>query len=84
MAAPVGVELAKQPVLVDRLGDAAKARERACRRDRKGRIDRTRRIIEGYHQVVLTNRGGQPGSRAKREASCTAAWPIARPLFERF
>jgi hypothetical protein len=61
MAAPVGVELAKQPVLVDHLGDAAKARERARRRDRKGRIDRTRRIIERYHQVVSTNLAGQPG-----------------------
>ena len=61
MAAPVGVELAKQPVPVDPLGDAAKARERAFFRDQKGRIDRTRRIIERYHQVVLTNLAGQPG-----------------------
>src|SRR5260370_41840897 len=61
MAAPVGVELAKQPVPVDTLGDAAKARERAFFRDQKGRIDRTRRIIERYHQVVLANLAGQPG-----------------------
>ena len=61
MAAPVGVELAKQPVPVDPLGDAAKARERAFFRDQKGRIDRTRRIIERCHQVVLANLAGQPG-----------------------
>jgi len=52
MAAPVGVEFAKQPVLVDHLADAAKARSRAFLLDQKRRVHRTRRIIERDYQIV--------------------------------
>jgi hypothetical protein len=79
MAAPVGVELAKQPVPVDPLGDAAKARERAFFRDQNGRIDRTRRIIERYHQVVLAAMPERFGAGRTNPAACKLSrvtlWP---------
>jgi hypothetical protein len=61
MAAPVGAELAKQPVPLDHLGQTAKARLGALLRDEKGRADRARRVIKGDHQVKLPLLSGQPG-----------------------
>jgi hypothetical protein len=61
MAAPAGVELAKQPVLVDHLVDRAKARWGAFLNNEKSRVDRARRVIERYHQVVLAIIARQPG-----------------------
>jgi hypothetical protein len=54
MGAAVGIEFAKQPVRVEHLGNAAKAREGAFLLDEGSRLDRPHRIIERDHQVVLT------------------------------
>jgi hypothetical protein len=61
MAAPVGIELAKQPVPVDHLADPAQARLGALLLDQKGRVDRARRIVQRHHQVVLRLIARQPG-----------------------
>jgi hypothetical protein len=61
VAAAVGVELAKQPMLLDHLGQPAKARRRALLLDDEAGINRAGRIVEGDHQVVLPIIPRQPG-----------------------
>ena len=51
VTAPVGVELAEQPVPLDHLGDAAKTRLRPFLLDQNGRVDRAGRIVEGNHEI---------------------------------
>ena len=70
----VGIELAKQLALVDHHGDAARAGERAFLLDEKCRVARPRRIIAGYHQVVLTIIVGQP-SKARGAGCCHDTTP---------
>ena len=80
MAAPVGVELAKQPVPLDHFGDAAKDRLGAFLLDQEGRVDRTRRLVEGDHQIVLPIIARQPGKARGVLVQHHAHQRPARPL----
>jgi hypothetical protein len=61
VTAAVGVELTEQPMPIDHLGQRAKARSRALLFDDEARIDRTGRVVEGDHQIVLPIIARQPG-----------------------
>jgi hypothetical protein len=80
MAAPVGVELAKQSVPLDHLADPAQARCRAFLLDQKGRVDRACRVVEGDHQIVLPVIARQPGKARGILVQHHAHQRPARPL----